>query len=37
MTAALLAAGVPTLACVPAVVLGIVKDGSPLRREWWTS
>jgi hypothetical protein len=32
----LLVAGIPAFPAVLGLVLGIVKDGSPLRKEFWT-
>jgi hypothetical protein len=36
LTAALVA-GAPVLMVLHAFVMGMVKDGSPLHRDWWTA
>lgn len=32
----LLAFGIPALPALGAIAIGIVKDGSPFRRSWWS-
>ena len=32
-----LIAGIPAIPAVLGVVLGVIKDGSPFRRSWWTA
>ena len=32
-----MAAGIPAVPMLLALVAGIAKDGSPLRRSWWSS
>ena len=32
-----LAAGIPLLVVTPGVIAVVVKDGSPFRKDWWTS
>jgi hypothetical protein len=37
MLAILTAAAIPLVVAVPGVIAGIVKDGSPFKKDWWTS
>jgi hypothetical protein len=37
MAAVLIAVAGPAVLIVHAVWCGIAKDGSPLRRDWWSS
>jgi hypothetical protein len=37
MNAVLIAAGIPAAFVLEAFVLAVVKDGSPLRRDFWTA
>lgn len=37
MAAIALAAGIPLIPALIGTAFGIKKDGSPLRRSWWTA